>query len=33
MTAKVSPPGVPCWMESLEPDPRAALAFYHNLFG
>jgi predicted enzyme related to lactoylglutathione lyase len=27
------PPGVPCWVETLQPDPRAALAFYHALFG
>jgi uncharacterized protein len=30
---KTYPPGVPCWVEALEPDPRAALAFYHALFG
>ncbi len=33
MTAKTYPPGVPCWVETLHPDPRAALAFYHALFG
>ncbi len=27
------PPGVPCWVETLQPDPRAALAFYGPLFG
>jgi hypothetical protein len=27
------PPGVPCWVETLQPDPRAALAFYGALFG
>jgi predicted enzyme related to lactoylglutathione lyase len=27
------PPGVPCWVETLQPDPRAALAFYRALFG
>jgi uncharacterized protein len=25
--------GVPCWVETLQPDPRAALAFYGALFG
>ena len=34
MTAKPAyPPGVPCWVETLQPDPRAALAFYGSLFG
>ena len=27
------PPGVPCWVETLQPDPRAALEFYGALFG
>lgn len=27
------PPGVPCWVETLQPDPRAALDFYGPLFG
>ena len=27
------PPGVPCWVETLQPDPRAGLAFYQALFG
>jgi predicted enzyme related to lactoylglutathione lyase len=27
------PAGVPCWVETLEPDPRAALDFYGPLFG
>jgi uncharacterized protein len=27
------PPGVPCWVETLQPDPRAALEFYGPLFG
>ncbi|MGH7715149.1 MAG: VOC family protein [Vulcanimicrobiaceae bacterium] len=27
------PPGVPCWVETLQPDPRAALQFYAALFG
>jgi len=26
------PPGVPCWVETLQPDPEAALAFYGPLF-
>ena len=26
-------PGVPCWVETLQPDPRAALQFYKALFG
>lgn len=34
MTApKTYPHGVPCWVETLQPDPRAALAFYRALFG
>jgi len=33
LTAKRTyPPGVPCWVETLQPDPRAALAFYRALF-
>lgn len=27
------PPGVPCWVEALSPDPRAALEFYRAVFG
>lgn len=27
------PPGVPCWVETLQPDPRAALGFHSALFG
>ncbi|HEX9399397.1 MAG TPA: VOC family protein [Anaeromyxobacter sp.] len=27
------PPGVPCWVETLQPDPQAALEFYGPLFG
>jgi predicted enzyme related to lactoylglutathione lyase len=30
---KTYPPGVPCWVETLHPDPRAALTFYRTLFG
>lgn len=30
---KTYPPGVPCWVETLQPDPRAALEFYTGLFG
>jgi uncharacterized protein len=26
-------PGVPCWVDSLQPDPRAAMSFYGELFG
>ncbi|MGZ6707685.1 MAG: VOC family protein [Solirubrobacteraceae bacterium] len=26
-------PGVPCWIDSLQPDPGAAMAFYAGLFG
>ena len=26
-------PGVPCWVDSSQPDPRAAAAFYGGLFG
>lgn len=27
------PAGVPCWVDTLQPDPDAALAFYGGLFG
>jgi uncharacterized protein len=27
------PPGVPCWVETLQPDPRAAQRFYEGVFG
>src|SRR5919204_2122280 len=26
-------PGVPCWVDTLQPDPDAAMAFYGALFG
>ncbi len=26
-------PGVPCWIDSSQPDPKAALPFYSGLFG
>ena len=26
-------PGVPCWVDTLQPDPDAAMAFYAGLFG
>jgi predicted enzyme related to lactoylglutathione lyase len=26
-------PGVPCWVDTSQPDPAAALAFYRGLFG
>ena len=26
-------PGVPCWVQSVHPDPEAAVAFYTELFG
>ena len=26
-------PGVPCWVDTSQPDPQAALAFYGGLFG
>ncbi len=26
-------PGVPCWVDTTQPDPDAAAAFYHELFG
>ncbi|MDQ6796692.1 MAG: VOC family protein [Actinomycetota bacterium] len=26
-------PGVPCWVDTSQPDPEAALTFYRNLFG
>jgi uncharacterized protein len=25
-------PGVPCWIDTSQPDPEAAVAFYHDLF-
>jgi predicted enzyme related to lactoylglutathione lyase len=27
------PPGVPCWVDTGQPDPEAAIAFYGDLFG
>jgi predicted enzyme related to lactoylglutathione lyase len=27
------PPGVPCWVDTAQPDPKAAVAFYGTLFG
>lgn len=27
------PPGVPCWVDTNQPDPNAAVAFYGGLFG
>jgi uncharacterized protein len=27
------PPGAPCWVDTLQPDPEAALRFYGELFG
>jgi predicted enzyme related to lactoylglutathione lyase len=27
------PPGVPCWVDTRQPDPEAAVAFYSGLFG
>jgi predicted enzyme related to lactoylglutathione lyase len=27
------PPGVPCWIDTTQPDPEAAAAFYGGLFG
>ena len=26
-------PGVPCWIDTTQPDPGAAVAFYSGLFG
>src|SRR3954453_16699242 len=26
-------PGVPCWADTIQADPRAAVAFYGDLFG
>ena len=26
-------PGVPCWVDTNQPDPAAALGFYRELFG
>ena len=34
MTARADyPPGVPCWVETLQPNPRDAVRFYNRLFG
>ncbi|MBV9234032.1 MAG: VOC family protein, partial [Candidatus Eremiobacteraeota bacterium] len=27
------PAGVPCWVDTLQPDPHAAMRFYGQLFG
>ena len=27
------PPGVPCWIDLVQPDPQATEAFYRDLFG
>jgi predicted enzyme related to lactoylglutathione lyase len=27
------PAGVPCWIDTVQPDPGAAVAFYGGLFG
>jgi predicted enzyme related to lactoylglutathione lyase len=27
------PPGVPCWVDTAQPDPEAAVRFYGGLFG
>jgi uncharacterized protein len=27
------PPGVPCWVDTAQPDPEAAVSFYSGLFG
>ena len=27
------PPGVPCWIDTAQPDPEAATRFYGGLFG
>jgi uncharacterized protein len=26
-------PGVPCWVDTSQPDPESAVAFYRDLFG
>ena len=26
-------PGVPCWIDLIQPDPEATMAFYRDLFG
>ncbi|HYZ15945.1 MAG TPA: VOC family protein [Candidatus Acidoferrum sp.] len=34
MTTQITyPPGVPCWVETLQADPHAAIAFYAGVFG
>jgi predicted enzyme related to lactoylglutathione lyase len=32
-TRKTYLPGVPCWVDTMQPDPEAATAFYGELFG
>jgi uncharacterized protein len=32
-TMRTYPPGVPCWIDTEQPDPAAARAFYGELFG
>ena len=32
-TRDAYPPGVPCWVDTLQPDPEAATRFYAELFG
>ena len=27
------PPGVPCWVDTSQPNPGAAVAFYRGVFG
>ena len=33
MSNIVHPPGVPCWVETLQADPESAIAFYSGFLG
>ena len=33
MTDRTYPPGVPCWVDTEQPDVQAATAFYGGIFG
>ncbi len=33
MTNRTYPPGVPCWVDTEQPDVEAATAFYGGIFG
>ena len=33
MTSRTYPPGVPCWVDTGQPDVEAATEFYGGIFG